>query len=138
MERFSQVIDVLHRYYTCFGADYASREHCFDDVVSEAPEASIIGSAGEEFWRTREEWRAKAFCSDAKLIPGDAVGFSEGTIGWVFDQPKFILPDTTPISARVTGVLRQESGGWKLVHVHISLGVPNQEGSDLPGRVKSD
>ncbi|MGH2739814.1 MAG: nuclear transport factor 2 family protein [Actinomycetota bacterium] len=32
---------------------------------------------------------------------------------------------------RLTGVLHQEDGRWKLVHMHLSVGVPDEEVVDL-------
>jgi hypothetical protein len=46
----------------------------------------------------------------------------------------FELADGTQIPFRSTLVFRREEGEWKLVHLHSSLGVRNEEmfGEDVP------
>jgi SnoaL-like protein len=45
--------------------------------------------------------------------------YEEGSMGWVADRPRAVLPDGT-ISTRLTGVVvRQEEGEWRLVHIHL-------------------
>jgi hypothetical protein len=52
-------------------------------------------------------------------------------MGWVADRPRAVLPDGNAISTRLTGVLRQEEGEWRFVHIHISVGVPDEEMVEL-------
>ena len=57
-------------------------------------------------------------------------------IGWVADRPRAVLPEGA-ISTRLTGVVRQEEGEWKLVHIHLSVGVPDEEVVELQKRWSS-
>jgi ketosteroid isomerase-like protein len=61
------------------------------------------------------------------LTPGDPQTFVEGTVGWVEDQVKFNLPDDQELAGRLTLIFHQEDGAWKIVHLHVSIGVPNEE-----------
>jgi ketosteroid isomerase-like protein len=38
------------------------------------------------------------------------------------------------VPARVSVVLQREAGDWKIVHLHLSVGIPNEEalGEELP------
>jgi hypothetical protein len=55
-------------------------------------------------------------------------------MGWVVDQPTFILPDASAFQTRLTAVVRREDGRWKIVHAHFSVGVPDEEVVDLQER----
>jgi ketosteroid isomerase-like protein len=36
------------------------------------------------------------------------------------------------LQTRVTGVLRREDDDWKIVHLHFSVGVPDEEAIQQP------
>jgi hypothetical protein len=87
-----------------------------------------------------EEWadsRAKfiAFLEDqiteeqsVRLEAGeDPRCFEEGSVGWVGDRPSFVHSNGSSVPARMTAIMRQEDGEWKLVHAHWSVAVPNEE-----------
>jgi len=65
------------------------------------------------------------------------VGYEEGSTGWVVDQPTFRFPDGSAMRTRLTAVWRQEDGVWKLVHMHVSVGVPDDEVVGLQERWSS-
>lgn len=54
----------------------------------------------------------------------NAQGFRHGGFGWVIDHPVFVLPEGDRLPTRLTAVVR-EPAGWKIVHVHISVQVPD-------------
>jgi SnoaL-like domain len=64
----------------------------------------------------------------------DPVGYEEGTLGWVVDQPAFVFPDGSSMQSRFTAVMRQEEGRWKLVHMHLSVSVPDEQVVQLQQR----
>ncbi len=57
----------------------------------------------------------------------DLKAFCEGTVGWVMDRTLYIFPNGAEVPIRHTYVFHQENGEWKAVHVHYSIGVPNEE-----------
>jgi ketosteroid isomerase-like protein len=62
------------------------------------------------------------------IVPGELRAYREGEVGWVVDRDaSFELADGTQIPFRSTLVYRREDGEWKLVHLHSSLGVRNEE-----------
>lgn len=61
------------------------------------------------------------------VVPGDALAYQEGSVGWVADRGSFRLRDGDAIPFRLTAVFRQEDGDWKLVQAHASVGVGNEE-----------
>ncbi len=61
-------------------------------------------------------------------------GYAEGTLGWAVDEPSFVFPDGTAWVTRLTAVMHQMEGRWRLVHMHVSVGVPDEETLELQAR----
>ena len=100
----------------------------------------VIGTDPQEWW-TGHSSIIRVFKAQIDelgggipIVAGDLQAYSEGTIGWVADRPKFRLPDDTETPCRVTAVFHKEGDGWKLVQDHLSMGVRNEEvfGKKLP------
>jgi hypothetical protein len=65
---------------------------------------------------------------------GEPEAYREGTVGWGLARPTLTLPDGQTVSPRWSAVFHQEDGEWKLVQLHASVGVANEEllGMELP------
>lgn len=105
----------------------------FDDIVS-AEAKLIIGTAPGENVSDRERMRFGFETEGVTLESRSARGFEEGALGWVVDEPRFGFPDGSGMDCRVTAVLRNETGTWRLVHAHFSVGVPDDEVVELQRR----
>ena len=44
---------------------------------------------------------------------------------------RFLFPDGSLMQTRLTAVMHQEDGRWKLVHMHLSVGVPDEQVVEL-------
>jgi hypothetical protein len=53
-------------------------------------------------------------------------------MGFALDTPAFVFPDGSTLPTRLTAVLRSEDGEWKIVHLHFSVGVPDEEAVQPP------
>lgn len=53
-------------------------------------------------------------------------GHVHGDFALVYDEPKIDLLEEGTIDARFTAVLRRIEGVWKVVHAHLSEGVPHE------------
>jgi len=101
----------------------------------------IIGTAGE-WLEGREQWieAREALMhemEELRLEAGEEPHcYVEGSMGWVADRPRAVLLDGT-ISTRLTGVMRQEEGELRLVHLHLSVVVPDEEVVELQRRWSS-
>ena len=139
MQPSAEVRDTLLRFYEVFSAqDLQSVEQM---IAQQAAGVVAIGTAGE-WLEGREQWIAatealmhemEGFRMEAGEEPHC---YEEGSMGWVADRPRAVLPDGT-ISTRLTGVVRQEEGEWRLVHIHLSIGVPDEEVVELQKRWSS-
>jgi ketosteroid isomerase-like protein len=105
----------------------------FDELVSQ--EATlIIGTAPGEWVTERERMRFGFEAEGVRLEAKDPVGYEEGSLGWVVDQPAFVFPDGSVMQTRLTAVMRREEGHWRLVHMHGSVGVPDEQVVELQQR----
>jgi ketosteroid isomerase-like protein len=108
----------------------------FDDLVSRDAKL-IIGTAPGEWVETRDRMRFGFEAEGLRLEAEDPQAYEEGSLGWVVDRPTFVFPDGSAMQTRLTAVMRQEDGRWKLVHAHFSVGVPDDEVVQLQERWSS-
>jgi ketosteroid isomerase-like protein len=131
MESSTEVRAAMLRFYDRLSeGDVAA----FDDVV--APDAAlVIGTAPGE-WVTERDRMRSGFETEGVTLEtgGSATGYAEGSMGWVADEPTFGFPDGTRMKCRLTAVLRDEAGAWRLVHMHVSVAVPDEEVGQLQQR----
>lgn len=59
----------------------------------------------------------------------DVKAFSEGSVGWAAGRGYFEIGGNR-VSVRLTAVVHQEDGEWKIVQSHASIGVPNDRMMD--------
>jgi hypothetical protein len=129
MQESIAVRDGLRTFYERFSAHDPNG---FADILATGPGVSVIGTAPAEGHDTREAWVS----TYAKFIPDVGMrleggtnprGWEEGTVGFAIDEPRFVMRDGSYLPTRLTGVLHLEDGAWKVVHVHFSVGVPDED-----------
>jgi ketosteroid isomerase-like protein len=99
----------------------------FDRLVSTHPGTLVIGTAPGEWVRDRTQLRHGFEAEGVALRPRNPVAFVAGELGWLTDEVDFAFPDGTEMDCRFTVVMRREDDRWKLVHMHASVGVPDEE-----------
>lgn len=91
-----------------------------------------IGSDPNEWWAGYDTI-ARVFKAQLQemggiqIKAGELNAFVEGTVGWVADRPTVRLPKGQEMTFRGTAVFHKEDEEWKIVHLHHSIGVPNEE-----------
>ena len=107
------------------------------DAVVTRGDAVVIGTDARQWTVGRESW-VQGYREAIELFPNitvrsghDLVAYAEGSLGWATDRPTFLLADGLALPARTSAVLRQEDGTWKLVHLHVSFGVPDDKLDEL-------
>ena len=107
----------------------------FDEIVSSDGATMVIGTAPGEWVTERPRLRFGFETEGVTLDAGPRpVGYREGTLGWFADEPWFGFPGGGGMRTRVTGVVRLEGDRWKIVHMHFSVGVPDEEVQELQAR----
>jgi hypothetical protein len=123
MERSTDVADAVLGFYEAFAVGTGE---AFDRVVSGERDVTVIGT--EPGWRRddRASWRA-AFVGlgGVTVEPGEVLGYRDGTVGWAVDDPTWVTSDGRRLPLRLTAVACEEPDGWRLVQLHISVGVPD-------------
>jgi hypothetical protein len=108
----------------------------FEAGLASVEGVSVVGTAPEEGHSSREEWAAAyregIAAAGLRLEGDDPRGWEEGSLGWGTDRPRFVLPDGSTLPTRLTAVLRREDGDWKVVHLHFSVGVSDEEAIQPP------
>jgi len=96
-------------------------------LISTDPATLFIGSAGE--WVDDQDVLRGSYQVDTEgLVAGDhPVAYANGDIGWFADQPAWVFADGTRAEMRMSAVLQREADGWRIVHSHLSVGVPDNE-----------
>lgn len=128
MEESAGVREAMLRYYDRASAGDAAS---FDQLVSREQASMIIGTAPNEWHGDRDGWKAAFPPQGLRVGAGDLRAYEEGSVGWLADQPSFVLPDGTAVRTRATAVMRREDGGWKLVQAHVSIAVPDEQAVEL-------
>jgi hypothetical protein len=131
MQQSGEVREAMLRFYDRLSASDVTS---FDQLVSQDPATLIIGTAPGEWVTERDRMRFGFETEGVRIHAAEPVGYEEGSLGWVVDEPMFFFPDGSAMKTRLTAVLRREDGAWKLVHMHVSVGVPDDEVVELQKR----
>jgi ketosteroid isomerase-like protein len=99
--------------------------------TSRDPCAVAIGSDPGEWTEGYDEimrlMRASTPDAEVGITAGldDVKAFAEGTVGWAAGHGSFEI-EGKRVPVRITAVVHQENGEWKMVQTHASIGVPNE------------
>jgi ketosteroid isomerase-like protein len=128
VERSDAVRDGILAFYEAFSSGDPA---AFAAVIADAPGVSVTGSAPDEGHDGREDWIAtyeRGIPGSGITIEGDEVsGYEEGGVGWGVDRPAFVMADGSRLPTRLSAVLHREDDAWKIVHLHFSVGVPDED-----------
>lgn len=130
MDRSPELRDLVLRFYEALASGDAS---FIDRHFSTAEAALGVGTDPGEWWqghRVAAAWKAQleGMGGSMPLVAGAPEAYVDGTVGWVADQPTLEL-SAGSIPVRLTMVFHREEGAWKVIQIHGSLGVPNDQGA---------
>lgn len=128
-----EIESVVRRMLGLYAGDFESLRN----LMSSDPSLRVLGSDRDEWWKGPAEFLAVRETQtdetpefDVRL--DEVEGFVDGNVGWatVF-QTMTTAEGSTPL--RHTVVLRLEAGVWRVIHLHNSSPVANQQifGVDL-------
>lgn len=105
----------------------AGESNAANELISMDPALVFIGSAGE--WVDDQ-----AVLRSGTQVPGEGlvagpgpVAYAAGDMSFFADQPTWLFADGSKVEMRLSAVLRREPPGWRIVHVHMSVSVPDDE-----------
>ncbi len=134
MQRSTGVRDGILRFYERFSAGEAAG---FAEVIAQAEGVSVIGTGPGEGHDDRNDWISTyaqmmgGEMAGTRLEGGDPRAYQEGSLGWGVDEPHFVFPDGSRLPTRLSAVLCEEDGHWKVVHLHFSVGLPDEQAMQL-------
>ena len=98
-----------------------------NDLISRDPALVFIGSAGE--WiDDQATLRSGTQVGGEGLVAGpNPVAYADDDLGFFADQPAWLFADGTKAEMRLSAVLRREPEGWRIIHLHQSVAVPDDE-----------
>ncbi len=117
---------VLHHYGKF---DSGRQADSVKDIYSLQDGVVIIGNDPNEWFDDRDSILAfmQAGGSGKKEITvHNLKALSEGSVGWTMDRVTVKLPNGVEIPIRHTRIFHKEDGAWKMVHLHVSIAVPNE------------
>lgn len=130
MERSQEVEAAFVRFLVALsGGDEAG----VTQLATTGGAAALIGSDAREWFTGAGTWEVlpalvRAFrAGGLSVTPREPEGYADGSIGWVVDRPTFRTRAGAQTQTRMTGIFRAEGGAWKLVHLHNSVGVPDEQ-----------
>jgi hypothetical protein len=88
-----------------------------------------IGNDPQEWFDVRDPIIAfiqAGSSSKLEITVHDLKAYAEGSVGWTMDRVAVRLPNGVELPVRHTGVFHKEKGAWKMVHLHVSIAVPNE------------
>ena len=53
--------------------------------------------------------------------------YCEGNVGWTIDRVMVRFPNGDTLPLRHTRIFEKEKDGWRIVHNHVSLAVPDEQ-----------
>ena len=115
------VRDVVNDLY---GALTSGDEAWFRAHLVRGPEAIHIGTVAA-YWQTPDDLMKalKRAFAEVPMIwhPGSDMVIGQcGNVAWVADRPQVLFDDGSDFAPRVTIVLVDEGGTWKIAHSHYS------------------
>jgi len=129
MEPSTELKELVLRTYEAMGNGDTT---FYDHHLSHQEGVLIIGSDPNEWWigydTITQVFKAQMReMGGVSCLPGDPQAYRMGDVGWVADRPRFRLPDGTELPVRMSIVFVKEDAEWKVIHQHISIGVPNEQ-----------
>jgi hypothetical protein len=124
MAQSTEIRDTVLEFYRRMLAGEAEDAN---DLISRDPAMIFIGSAGE--WvDDQDALRSGTQVPDEGLEAGpNPVAYANGDVGWFVDQPHWLFADGSRAEMRMSAVLQREAPGWRIVHAHLSVAVPDDE-----------
>jgi hypothetical protein len=105
----------------------AGESDAANDLISRDPALVFIGSAGE--WvDDQATLRGGTQEPGEGLLAGpNPVAYANGDVGWFADRPSWQFADGSRAEMRLTAVLQHEAAGWRIVNMHMSVAVPDDQ-----------
>jgi hypothetical protein len=127
MQPCAELTNIVHHHYGKFSI--SEQADSVTDIYSLQEGVNIIGNDSQEWFDDRDSITAfmKAGRASKLYIEVESLAaYYEGNVGWTADRVTVKLPNGVELPIRHTRIFHEENGNWKLVHLHVSIAVPNE------------
>ena len=100
-------------------------------LFAEHEATAVIGNGADQ-WFTGDAYTRRRLDESLgehggiPFEPGSLTGWAAGEVGWFAGQATIVFPATT-IPLRMTGVAVRTDGTWRLVQLHVSAAVADED-----------
>ena len=127
MQPCDELKNYVLRHYGKF--DSSEQADAIKEIYSLQEGVTIIGNDPNEWFEDRDSIAAfmqAGGSSKMNLVVQNLKAYSEGSVGWTVDRVTVKLPNGIHLPVRHTRIFHKEDGAWKMVHLHVSIAVPNE------------
>ncbi|MBI5289825.1 MAG: nuclear transport factor 2 family protein [Chloroflexi bacterium] len=103
-----------------------------DRHVSRHAKLRIVGTDPEEWLQGEPAYRflkdeAENVGGKVQVQVAEVEAYRDGDVGWGLARPIITIADGRKVSPRWSAVFIREDGGWKLIQLHASVAIGNEE-----------
>ena len=124
--------DVANALSTFFAKNVEGDSSTFNEVVTREEAVLAIGSTAREWFSGQEAVRGAYGLEGFVIDPGRIDAWENGDTGWAVARPEFTVPGGPSLRLRFTAVFVREDERWKLIHLHGSYPVPDEQAVEHP------
>jgi len=128
MQPCDELKNIVLQHYGKFHS--GEQAHSIEDTYSRQEGVVIISNDPNEWFDDRNSIEAfikEGSSSHLDIEVQNLVAYCEGSVGWTADRVTVRLPNGLGIPVRHTRIFHKEHGAWKMVHLHVSIAVPNEK-----------
>lgn len=127
MQACEELKNIVLRHYGKF--DSSGQAGSIQEIYSLQEGVTIIGNDPNEWFDDRDSVMAFMNAGSSSQVEIDVQNlraYSEGNVGWTMDRVSVKLPNGVELPVRHTRIFHKENSAWKMVHLHVSIAVPNE------------
>jgi hypothetical protein len=127
MQPCEELKDIVLHHYRKF--DSREQADSIKEIYSLQEGVTIIGNDPNEWFDDRDSiiaFMKAGSSSKMDIAVQNLKAYSEDNVGWTMDRVTIRLPNGNELVVRHTRIFHKENGAWKMVHLHVSIAVPNE------------
>jgi SnoaL-like domain len=128
MQPCDELKNIVIHHYGKF--DSGKQADSIEDIYSPEEGVVIIGNDPNEWFDDRASILAfmqGGGSSKMEITVQNLKAYCEGSVGWTMDRVTVKLPNGVEVPVRHTRIFHREHDTWKMVHLHVSIAVPNEK-----------
>lgn len=128
MQPCDELKNLILRHYGKF--DSGTQADTVTEIYSLQNGVTIIGNDPNEWFDDRASILAfmqAGSSGSLNITVQNLAAYCEGSVGWTMDRVTVKLLNGVELPVRHTRIFHRENGAWKMVHLHVSIAVLNEQ-----------